>query len=160
MTGAQRSERGRRRQEPVPVWERYPDAALDDDSRHLYEGWLERELRLPRCADCGAWHAPPRAICPWCWSFDVVPTKVSGRGVVHLSMLLHQGPQAEGVSYPHPVVTVELAEQAGLRFTSTIIGSPALPAPIGTAVELAWTERAGAPYPVFRTVTTQDGARR
>jgi uncharacterized OB-fold protein len=137
---------------PVATWERYPEAAIDQDNRALYEGWLERELRLNKCSDCGKWHHPPRSICPHCWSVSIVPTRVSGRGVVHLSILLRQGPPAAGVEYPYPVVTVELEEQEALRFTSTIVGCEPTAVRIGMPVELEWIERQGAPFPVFRPV--------
>jgi uncharacterized OB-fold protein len=132
--------------------QRFSYAQVDRDKRDFYRGWLARELRVNRCADCGHWHHPPRPMCPACWSWNVVPTAVSGRGVVHLLMLLHQGPPAEGVDYgagPYPVVTVELAEQPGLRYTSTIVDCPPDKLAIGLPVELAWIERNGAPFPVF-----------
>jgi uncharacterized OB-fold protein len=87
------------------------------------------------------------------WSSSLTPTEVSGRGVVHLTILLHQGPPAPDVDYgkaPHPVVTVDLEEQQGLRFTSTVIDCPLENVRIGLPVELAWIERFGAPFPVFR----------
>jgi uncharacterized OB-fold protein len=64
---------------------------------------------------------------------------------------LHQGPAAPGVDYatPHPVVTVELAEQRGLRFTSTIVNCDPADVAIGLPVTLSWIERAGRPFPVF-----------
>ena len=79
-------------------------------------------------------------------------TEVSGRGTIHLLMMLHQGPAAEGVDYAdgHPVVTVELDEQPALRFTSTVTADfPAAALAIGTAVALEWIERDGTPMPVF-----------
>jgi hypothetical protein len=133
--------------------ERFAHVRVDRDTAAFYRGWLERELRLSRCADCGRWQHPPRPMCAACWSWNVVPTRVSGRGTVHLRMLLHQGPPAEGVDYakgPHPVVVVELAEQPGLRFTSTVVGCAPGEVAIGMPVELAWTERNGVPFPVFR----------
>ena len=128
------------------------------DGRDFYRGWLDHELRMHRCADCGTWHHPARPMCPACWSWRVVPTPVSGRGRVHLLMLLHQGAPAPGVDYsagPHPVVTVELEEQQGLRFTSTVVGCPADQVAIGMPVQLTWTERYGAPYPVFEPAGVQ-----
>jgi uncharacterized OB-fold protein len=133
--------------------ERFAHMRVDRDSAPFYRGWLEHELRLNRCADCGRWHHPPRPMCPACWSWNVVPTAVRGRGTVHLRMLLHQGPPAPGVDYsrgPHPVVVVELEEQPGLRITSTLIGCAPAEIAIGMPVELAWIERHGAPFPVFR----------
>ena len=70
---------------------------------------------------------------------------------MHLLVKLHQGPPAPDVDYstPHPVATVELAEQAGLRITSTVVGCPVDELAIGMPVRLTWIERWGAPYPVF-----------
>ena len=98
--------------------------ALDHDNKAVFRARLDHELRIMRCADCGTWHEPPRPICPRCWSTNVVATPVSGRGTIFMAIFLHQGPPAPGVDYatPYPVVTVELDEQAGLRFTSTVVG--------------------------------------
>lgn len=128
---------------------------VERDTAEHYRGYLRRELVVNRCRACDRFHAPMRPMCPWCWSWDVAPTSVSGRGTVHLAMLLRQGPPADGVDYtagPHPVVTVELVEQEGLRFTSTVVGCAPEDVRIGMPVELEWIERAGAPFPVFRPV--------
>ncbi len=133
--------------------ERFPWVQISHDNKHLYRGWLERELRINRCRDCGRFHHPPKPICPECWSWQIEPTPVSGRGVVHLAMFLRQGAPAPGVDYavaPHPVVTVELEEQPGLRFTSTVAGAPLEQIRIGLPVELEWIDRYGAPFPAFR----------
>ncbi len=133
--------------------ERFPYAQLDHDNKYLFRGWLDRRLLLNRCDDCARFQHPPKPICPSCWSSSLTPTEVSGRGVIHLTILLHQGPPAPDVDYakaPHPVVTVELEEQAELRFTSTVIDCPLEEVRIGLPVELAWIDRFGAPFPVFR----------
>jgi uncharacterized protein len=131
---------------------RFPGHPVDHDSAAHYRGLLGRRLLIDRCADCGGWHHPPGPICPSCWSARVVPTEVSGRGTLFMTVFLHQGPPAEGVDYatPYPVVAVELDEQPGLRFTSTVVGSRGGEIRIGERVELDWIERAGVPLPVFR----------
>jgi uncharacterized OB-fold protein len=48
------------------------------------------------------------------------------------------------------VVTVELDEAPGLRFTSTVVGAANEDIAIGKRVVLDWIERAGVPLPVFR----------
>ena len=135
---------------------RLPGLPIDPDTAAFYRGWLSRELLCNRCDDCGFWHRPPRPICPACWSSAVTPTPLSGRGVVHLLTFLRQGPEMEGVDYTEgwPVVTVELEEQPGLRYTSTIVGAKRASLHIGLPVDLAWIERLGEPYPVFRPRVT------
>jgi uncharacterized protein len=130
---------------------RFPDTWITHDNKDFYRGWLERRLLLNRCGACGYWQQPPKPVCRACWSDDVHATEVSGRGTVHLLIRLHQGPPAPGVDYsvPLPVATVELEEQEGLRYTSTVINCPPERLRIGLPVRLTWTERYGAPYPVF-----------
>jgi uncharacterized OB-fold protein len=141
--------------------ERLAHLPVERDTAEHYRGYLRRELVFNRCADCGRWHHPMRPMCPACWSWSVVPTAVSGRGTVHLRIVLHQGPPAPGVDYaraPHPVVTVELVEQAGFRFTSTMVGCALDDVRIGMPVELAWIERSGVPFPAFRPAAVDQAA--
>jgi uncharacterized protein len=132
----------------------FPGRQLDHDNKAFYRAWLDRRLLINRCGGCGAWHHPPKPVCPRCWSTDVRPTPVTGRGTIFMFVLLHQGPPAEGVDYstPYPVVTVELDEQEGLRLTSTVVAAANHEIRIGRRVELEWIERAGAPMPAFRFV--------
>lgn len=139
--------------EDAELIDRFSGHGVTRDSAAHFRGRLERRLLIHRCDDCGRWHHPPRPMCPTCWSWNVTPTEVSGRGTIHLLMTLHQGPPAPGVDYAdgHPVVTVELEEQSALRFTSTVTADfPAARVAIGTPVELDWVDRDGTPTPVFR----------
>jgi hypothetical protein len=140
--------------------DRFPRVRVDHDNKAYYRGWLERRLLVNRCADCGTWHHPPKPICPRCWSTEVRPTEVGGRGTVYLLMHLHQGAPAPGVDYaaaPHPVATVELDEQEGLRITTTIVGCDAGDIEIGMRVTLDWIDRDGVPFPVFRPAGARGG---
>jgi uncharacterized OB-fold protein len=132
--------------------DRLPDVLIDGDNKEFYRGWLRRELVFNRCAQCGRWDGVPKPICPACWSDRLNPTAVSGNGTIHLLIRLRQGPPVEGVDYTagHPVATVELAEQPGLRFTSTVVGPDVDAIAIGDPVELTWIERNGEPFPAFR----------
>jgi hypothetical protein len=131
--------------------QRFPGEHITHDNAVHYRGRLRRELLLNRCGDCGRWHAPPKPICPECWSPRLAAHPVSGNGVIFMAIFLHRGPSAPGVDYatPYPVVTVELDEQPGLRFTSTVVGADNDDIRIGAAVRLDWSERSGAPMPVF-----------
>jgi uncharacterized OB-fold protein len=134
------------------VLERFPDVRLDHLNKQYYKGLLRRELLMNRCRACGTWHTPLRPICPACWSADVSPVPVSGRGTVHLLTFLHQGPPAPGVDYSagFPLAAIELAEQPGLRVAATVVDCPRELLRIGLAVELTWIDRDGAPWPAFR----------
>ena len=131
---------------------RFRGYPVDRDSAPHYRGRLQRRLLINRCRACGTWHHSPKPVCPACWSTEVVPTEVSGAGTLFMTIFLYQGPPAEGVDYstPHPVVTVELDEQDGLRFTSTVVDAPNDEIRIGDRVVLDWIERGGTPVPVFR----------
>ncbi len=131
---------------------RVPGQALDRDNAPHFRGRLERKLLLNRCGACGQWRHPPRPACPQRRSRDMRPPEVAGEGTIHLLIFLPQGPPAEGVDYaiPYPVATVELDEQPGLRFTSTVVGAANADIAIGKRVRLDWIERGGAPLPVFR----------
>jgi uncharacterized protein len=132
--------------------DRFRAVVVDHDTKEFYRGWLDHELRIMRCADCGRWQHPPRPMCPACWGWNMVPTPVSGRGTVHLLIRLHQGPPLDGVDYaasPHPVAVVELDEQSALRLTSTVVHCDPDTVAIGTPVTLTWIERDGVPFPAF-----------
>jgi uncharacterized OB-fold protein len=132
--------------------ERYPGVQLDHVNKHFYRGMLHREVRLNRCEDCGFWHHRPKPRCPACLSKNVTATAVQGTGTIYLLTFLHQGPPAEGVDYstPYPVATVELDEQEGLRFTSTVVGAANEDIAIGDRVRLDWITRTDRPFPVWR----------
>jgi len=132
---------------------RYPGVQLDHTNKHFYRGLLHHELRLNRCEDCGFWHHRPKPRCPRCLSQNLVATPVNGIGVVYLLTHLHQGPPADGVDYstPHPVATVELDEQEGLRFTTAASDRELK---IGDRVDLTWTTRSGRPFPVWQRAST------
>jgi uncharacterized OB-fold protein len=132
---------------------------VNHDSAAHFRGRLERRLLINRCSDCGTWHNPPRPLCPRCWSTSVEPSEVRGTGTIHLLVLFYRGSPAPGVDYsaaPHPVATVELDEQPGLRFTTAIVGVEPEQIRIGDRVALDWIERANVPVPVFRITTGQD----
>jgi len=141
------------------LWDLFKGSGVDRDSAPHFRGRLERRLLINRCDDCRTWHHPPKPVCPACLSERITATEVSGAGTIFLTVFLHQGPPAEGVDYstPYPVVTVELDEQPGLRYSSTVVGSANEEIRIGRRVVLDWMDRAGAPLPVFR-LTREDAA--
>lgn len=130
----------------------FADYGVDRDNAAHFRGRLEHRLLINRCAACGLWHHPPRPVCPGCWSTQVSAQPVSGNGTIYLAVFLHQGPPAHGVDYgtPYPLVTVELDEQPGLRFTATVTGAANDDVAIDERVHLDWIDRGGVPVPAFR----------
>jgi uncharacterized OB-fold protein len=129
----------------------YPTVPIDHDSKAYWKGCLQKRLLINRCRDCGYYIHFPRPMCPRCWSENVAPTEVGGKGSVHLLSFHHQGPGTTGaLSEPHPAVSVELVEQEGLRLTSTVVNCPNEDIYIGMPVELTWIDWQGAPVPAFQ----------
>lgn len=140
------------------VFDRLPTASIDRDSIAFFRGMLQSQLLLNRCHDCGHWFGPTWPICPECWSDDIRPTEVSGKGTIHSFTLLHAGLPAPGIDYVagYPVALIDLDEQEGLRAAATIVDCPNDALEIGMPVQLAWTERDGQPFPAFRPVAETD----
>lgn len=130
----------------------FPEVRLDHRNKEFYRALLRHELVAARCRHCGTWHTPLRSLCPECWSTDIAVEPVSGSGRIHLLIRLHQGPPARDVNYssPWPLATVEVEEQPGLRFVSTVVDCPPEQLRVGLPVELTWIERNGAPWYAFR----------
>ena len=134
--------------------ERFRGEPITHDNAAHYRGRLQKSLLINRCSECGHWHHPPKPVCPECWSDQLVPTAVTGDGEIHLAIFLHQGPPAEGVDYssPHPVVTADIDDAPGVRFTTTVIDAVNEDITIGSRVRLDWVQRQGSPFPVFRLI--------
>ena len=132
------------------VLTRYPEVLIDHDCRDLFKGYLEHKLRIARCQDCGYYIHFPRRMCPTCWSCNVQAEAVSGRGSVYLLCFYHQGRGTAGAyREPWPAVSIELEEQARLRFTATLVHCKKEQMRIGMEVKLTWMDWKGAPIPVF-----------
>jgi len=138
------------------VLDRYPGTWIDRDNVSLFRGFLEQRLLINRCNGCSRWYQPPWPVCPECWSEDVVPTEVSGRGELFTFVVLHTG-GSPGVDYAagHPVAVIELVEQPGLRLTATVVDCAKEDLRIGMPVELTWIERNGSTIPAFRPVAEE-----
>ena len=132
----------------------YPGEPIDHDSKHRFRGFANHRLVMGRCVPCGHWFSLPSPCCPRCQSFDLNYDEVAGTGRVYSLVRLHQGPATPGVDYatPYPVAIVELDDEEGLRITTPILESEPGEVSVDDAVELAWIDRAGAPFPAFRRV--------
>jgi uncharacterized protein len=48
--------------------QRFPGEPITHDNAPHYRGRLARQLLVNRCEECRVWHAPPKPVCPECWS--------------------------------------------------------------------------------------------
>lgn len=120
---------------PLPL----PDA----DSAPFWAACRARELRLQRCAACGAWRHPPRPMCPRCRSFDVAWERVSGRGRVYSFVVAHPPVlPAFAADVPFAVVLVELDEDPQLRIVGNLRGVDPRDVEIGLRVEVVFEDAA------------------
>ena len=95
--------------------------AVTEENEHFWRGGADGELRFLRCTGCGWWLHPPAPICPTCLGRDLVVEAASGKAKVH-AYTVNVQPWIPGFDPPYGVAIVELAEQAGLRLTTNIVG--------------------------------------
>jgi uncharacterized OB-fold protein len=95
------------------------------DVRGFWEGTAQGELRIQRCADCGARRMPPRPMCPHCRSLASHWEAVSGEGTIWSWVVAHPPLlPAYAALAPYPVVTVSLAEDPSLRLVGNLVATP------------------------------------
>jgi uncharacterized protein len=119
---------------------RFPNAPIDLESLAFFRGLTEQRVLLHRCADCGYRHHPPYPVCPRCWSTEVAASEVSGAGTVILVVTVHHPVPQAGLAGPgpHVLITLDLDEQSGLRFSAPLaVGTDRVPA-IGERATITW----------------------
>ncbi|MFF5259079.1 OB-fold domain-containing protein [Actinomadura viridis] len=109
--------------------------AVGPDTAFFWDGAKDGELRIQRCADCGALRHPPGPVCPECHSLSREHVVASGRGEVH-SYVVHHHPPVPGRTPPYVVAVVELEE--GVRIVGNVDGVPPDEVKIGMPVELVF----------------------
>jgi hypothetical protein len=114
---------------------RRPRPGVSHDTRFFWEGLERGELRIQRCAGCGALRHPPVARCPACGSLDFGFRVASGRGQVYSFVEVHH-PQVPAFDYPLLVALVELEE--GTRLVANLACVEPDEARIGMPVEVVF----------------------
>jgi uncharacterized OB-fold protein len=123
--------------------------ALTADTAAFWQGGAAGELRIHHCPACDRHYHPPAPVCPRCGSFDVAPRVTSGLGTVASYTVNHQAWTPE-LHEPFVVAIVELAEQAGLRLLSNVVGCPPTEVHIGMPVQVAFEQHEDVWLPLFR----------
>lgn len=120
---------------------------LTAENRSFWTGGERNELLILRCASCRRWTHPPAARCEECDGV-LVAEAVSGRGTVFTFTINHQ-PYNPAVPVPYAIAIVELAEQAGLRFTTNIVNCALDAIEIGMPVRVVFEHQGEVFVPVF-----------
>jgi uncharacterized OB-fold protein len=124
-----------------------PAPVVTDDSVAFWDAAREQRLVAQRCLGCGAFHHPPRPMCPSCLSLEHEVVELSGLGVVYSYAILHH-PQHPSFSYPVIAILVELDE--GVRIISNLVGADAADVRIGLPVRVTFEAAANDAFvPVF-----------
>lgn len=116
-----------------------PFPILDEDNRDFWEGARRHELIIKRCADCGYYIHYPKPFCPKCWSGNIRPARVSGRGAVFTYCVVRQQIMP-GIPAPYIVALVEIEEQRGVRLTANLLDCQPEQVYIGMPVEVTFQE--------------------
>lgn len=134
---------------PVPF--RPPDHE-DERTAGYWDGFEQRELRLPQCQACEAFHWYPKYLCPDCGSERIQWTPVSGRarlftwvGVAYhfdLPFLRENVPLQTGLVCP--------VEAESIRLVAAIKTPDGTDPEIGMDLQAAFVDRNdGTPIPVY-----------
>jgi uncharacterized OB-fold protein len=122
---------------------------LTDENRFYWTSGADGLFRMMRCQACGYWIHPTRPICPKCYSYDLRPEVLSGKGEI-FSFTLNYKAWAPGLDVPYVIAVVRLDEQPGLQLTSNIIGVKPEDVRIGMRVTVSFVQDEDVWLPMFR----------
>ena len=108
---------------------------ISRDTEFFWAGTAAGELRVQRCAECGALRHPPGPMCPSCGAEASGYAVVDGVGTV-FSYVVHHHPKVPGRATPYVVALVELA--AGVRMLGEVVGVDPGSVRVGDPLELVW----------------------
>ena len=120
-----------------------PDATGPDQT--FQRALANKEILLPKCDDCGAYHFFPRVLCPHCHGTAISWEHASGTGRVHTTTVVRRKPERGG---DYNVCMVELEE--GVRFMSRVEGIAPGDVVIDMAVTAFVGETEDTPIVLFR----------
>ena len=119
-----------------------------DETRAFWTGGREGRLMITRCADCGYYNHPPTPRCGHCYSEQVAPTEVSGRGTVY-SFTVNRQQWSPDLAVPYVLAVVALEEQASVRIFTNVVDVPADDVVIGMPVTVRFEPRGDVFLPIF-----------
>jgi uncharacterized protein len=121
-----------------------------EENRPFWDYLVQGELRVQRCAACGALRHPPRPMCARCRSFEYDWAPVSGRGEVYSYVVTHQ-PIHPALVDRVPFATVLVALEEGPRLVSNLVDVAPEEIAIGMPVQVVFHAAGeGITLPLFR----------
>ena len=121
----------------------------------FWKSGSDGRLRIQGCQDCGKLVHPPVPVCPACGSRSSAPKTVSGRATI-IGCTINRHQWTPGMEPPYVIANVALAEDAGVRLTTNIVGCEPDSVRIGQVVEVGFEEQDGVWIPVFRLTGEDD----
>ena len=116
-----------------------PTPAPTPDDAPFWKACANRELRIQRCADCGAFRHPPVPICAKCRSTRVEWAAVPGTGTVFsYTIAAHPTHPALRGHLPYNIAVVLLDGAGDVRLVTNIMDIANEDITIGMPVTLRW----------------------
>jgi uncharacterized OB-fold protein len=113
----------------------------DEVTAAFWDGCAARELRIQRCAGCGAHRHVPSVICSRCRSFDHTWDVSQGTGRIFSYIVVHRSVHpATDTLVPYNVVVIELDDCGSVRVTSNVVDCANEDLYVGMPVRLVWEQ--------------------
>jgi uncharacterized protein len=111
----------------APKPPRYPRSSPGPLDQPYWDGLAAGEVRVQRCADCGARQWYPRPMCTRCYSFELAWERIDPHGAVLSFTVTHQRTGfAFDLDSPFTVAVVQFAADPDIRMAGRLVGlSPA-----------------------------------
>ena len=128
---------------PATMTRNIPAPAVTIESKPFWDAATEGKFMIKRCTACGEAHWYPRALCPFCFSYETVWEESPGEGVIYSYSVMHRSP-----SGPYAIGYVTLAEGPAVLTNFVDVAPDGLSIGQKVKVKFQPTEN-GPPVPVF-----------
>jgi len=116
---------------------------VNPETQPYWSAAAEGRLLVKQCADCGAFHAYPRSICPFCFSDRTEWRDATGKGKIYTYSVMRRAPVPYAIAY----VTLE----EGPTMMTNIVEADFDQLRCGQSVEVVFVPTdGGPPLPMFR----------
>ncbi len=134
-----------------------PLPELTSATEWFWTSGADGRLRVQGCTACATLVHPPVPICPACRSTAWEPTLVSGRGSV-IGFTVNEHRWHPAFEPPYAIAVVALAEDPGVRLTTSIVGCAPDEVHVGQAVVVRFEQHEDVWLPLFEPTGDPDVA--